>query len=535
MSVYTKKTRLQVGLLVGALSIFFILQAHAGPLADAALNVDLGREQIAGGIKAVNSFPLIRIEKAIYKAWSDNRNHDVTGVIKRWLEEQSGDGHIVRYNPGGKKGGWLNETFGDPALWIRKVLWIYYSVLKDVEAYNVGGEIKYRPVYGTDPRRGVTDQGWGKDWYPEVRAVGASHVAVDEWGDGNLHLEVDPGIRAAVRSKLEQKLTSYPKDPIKVKMFEGFYVSAAEGGKYSNWNGINVLPEVGRGVLKFMAVAHNDIHIALRGPKGIYEFVLGGWGNSRSVLRRGSQGPEIAAVQGPGVLPGALSEYWVMVDYATGYVGCGFGNQPGQKEIIAYKDESFFDVREFAFSSWNTPVQYRSAPVNVVPKDSWHLQQLPAGTKVTIKSQHWDKYLRVEDGKYLRATGTDRKDPACQFEVVRFESWISLKSAVAGNNILQSAAPGDSEQFSVRFENPNFHHPDHTWEHWALVPVDANVKDLDVRFQNQITGGFLCAPDPVAPWTKGRLWTCWTQTENGPERAGAGGWERFKVEPINPF
>ncbi|XP_069103906.1 uncharacterized protein [Argopecten irradians] len=65
---------------------------------------------------------------------------------------------------------------------------------------------------------------------------------------------------------------------------------------YTNLNEYNYTLD-GRKTLKFEAKACNDVHVALMGPEGekdkLYEIVLGGWQNSKSIIRTRKQGPEV--------------------------------------------------------------------------------------------------------------------------------------------------------------------------------------------------------------------------------------------------
>lgn len=136
-------------------------------------------------------------------------------------------------------------------------------------------------------------------------------------------------------------------------------ISARSGGY--DWARSWSLPEAGRGVLTFTAHAQSDVHIVLSTQPGgggdKYEIVVGGWGNTRTVIRRGVQGPELAAADLGLGAPGKANVIWVSVDQASRKIVVGRG-PVGKGAMVTLNDQGLPALRHFTFSSWNTPIQY---------------------------------------------------------------------------------------------------------------------------------------------------------------------------------
>ena len=109
-------------------------------------------------------------------------------------------------------------------------------------------------------------------------------------------------------------------------------------------------------VVYFNVAAHNDAHVALSadGPAAqtAYEIALGGWGNSKSVLRRARQGQEVAAHQG--AVLGGVNEYrgFYVTVTPSGQVVVGQQVAPGQYNVILqYTDPQPHQVRYIGVST----------------------------------------------------------------------------------------------------------------------------------------------------------------------------------------
>ncbi len=141
------------------------------------------------------------------------------------------------------------------------------------------------------------------------------------------------------------------------------YSSKGQLGAYTSWADKWQLPTAGKAAVLFKASARNDIHIAFadaaKTMDPMYEIVIGGWDNTKCAIRRRSQGSPIHETAGAIRKPGLAADYWAMVDKDKGVIAAGYGNVVGQNVIIETRDANFLgNVRFFALSSWNTPIEY---------------------------------------------------------------------------------------------------------------------------------------------------------------------------------
>jgi hypothetical protein len=144
-------------------------------------------------------------------------------------------------------------------------------------------------------------------------------------------------------------------------------MSEGTGGQYE-WRYYFELPWMGQGVVYFAAETITDVHVAISPvPKTVdpmYEIVIGGWNNSKSVIRRKSQGPNLCCAHlgsyGPPINPG-LNHYWLSVDAVTRLIKVGWGTQQQVEStiLLIYRDANFIsNARYVTFSNWDAPVTY---------------------------------------------------------------------------------------------------------------------------------------------------------------------------------
>jgi hypothetical protein len=253
----------------------------------------------------------------------------------------------------------------------------------------------------------------------------------------------------------------------------GQFTSNSEQGVYSSWNEGWHLPVTGTGSFVFKAQASNDIHIALspasQTSDPMYEIVLGGWANTKSVIRRASQGPDLVSTANGPASPGALADYWVQVDQASGKVSAGTGNQPGQNSLIEYSDPQFLsDVRYFAFSSWDTPVQIASVETRATglpgasssaengAYSTWSdLWQLPMSDRDVVRFTA----TATNDLHIALSSSMDAHSP--MYELV-LGGWANSKSAIRrapqGPSVLERQAglraPGRPDRYWLAIDRP---------------------------------------------------------------------------------
>lgn len=113
--------------------------------------------------------------------------------------------------------------------------------------------------------------------------------------------------------------------------------------------------------IQFSALASNDVHVAIMcGEKArtenAYEIVLGGWGNTRSVIRKGTQGEPLAVHNGVQVNARAMKAYWI--EYDNGFLGV-YSSPQGEPIMSSKVDKLPCDELTVAFGAWNTPVHFQ--------------------------------------------------------------------------------------------------------------------------------------------------------------------------------
>lgn len=100
--------------------------------------------------------------------------------------------------------------------------------------------------------------------------------------------------------------------------------------------------------LKFQVKANNDAHIAFTQAPGegepMYEVFIGGWNNSKSVIRKNKQKPDVATVDTPGILTGAGHKgFWITV--RDGTISVGYDGE--SSSFLSYQDPEPFPVHYY--------------------------------------------------------------------------------------------------------------------------------------------------------------------------------------------
>lgn len=130
-----------------------------------------------------------------------------------------------------------------------------------------------------------------------------------------------------------------------------------------NWSSPFSLPHPGSGVLLFTTDASSDVHVAIsplpESMNPMYEFVIGGWGNTTSVVRRGSQGDNLCKVPVGMNKPEveADNEFWISIDKRTKLLRMGYGREPGFESMFLE------EARYACFSTWEVPATYKDVVV----------------------------------------------------------------------------------------------------------------------------------------------------------------------------
>ncbi|KAL0279188.1 UNVERIFIED_CONTAM: hypothetical protein PYX00_000797 [Menopon gallinae] len=99
------------------------------------------------------------------------------------------------------------------------------------------------------------------------------------------------------------------------------------------------------GVFNFAVRAPNDAHIALtKGPEEsdpMYEVFLGGWSNSKSVIRKNRTKPDVAEVETPDILSaGEFRRFWIK--WQNGSISAGRGDDP--EPFLAFTDNEIVPI-----------------------------------------------------------------------------------------------------------------------------------------------------------------------------------------------
>jgi len=113
----------------------------------------------------------------------------------------------------------------------------------------------------------------------------------------------------------------------------------------------------------FSAQASNDVHVAFMCGKNArttkaYEVVIGGWGNSRSVIRRGTQGHELASAAGARASANKMAAYWISYEAGTISVWQQNADEADPAFMSAKAARLPCDELTVAFGGWNSPVHF---------------------------------------------------------------------------------------------------------------------------------------------------------------------------------
>ncbi|MEZ4449728.1 MAG: Vps62-related protein [Nannocystaceae bacterium] len=140
-------------------------------------------------------------------------------------------------------------------------------------------------------------------------------------------------------------------------------------GQYE-WSTALKLPAPGQGAVSFVARTTHDVAVAISPEPAtvapMYEIFIGGWGNTRTVMRRSAQGEIIAEVAG-GVVPGEDDRLWIAIDKYSGYLRLGRG-KVGENVLLSHYDPRFLETAQYvSFTSWDVPVDYSHISTTAEP------------------------------------------------------------------------------------------------------------------------------------------------------------------------
>ncbi|KAK9887116.1 hypothetical protein WA026_020563 [Henosepilachna vigintioctopunctata] len=122
------------------------------------------------------------------------------------------------------------------------------------------------------------------------------------------------------------------------------------------------------GICQFRVRASNDAHIALSPSAAettpMYEIFIGGWGNSKSVIRKNRTKPEVAEVPTPGILTDQdFRGFWVRWENGT----ISAGNEGEGSPFISFTDYE------------RVPIEYVGFCTGWGARGSWVIEQREGG------------------------------------------------------------------------------------------------------------------------------------------------------------
>ncbi|XP_017757606.1 PREDICTED: uncharacterized protein LOC108548956 isoform X5 [Eufriesea mexicana] len=123
---------------------------------------------------------------------------------------------------------------------------------------------------------------------------------------------------------------------------------------------------VASGQLQFRVKTSNDAHIALTtGPQEgepMYEVFLGGWSNSKSVIRKNRVKPDVAELDTPGILSGdEMRGFWIR--WGDGVLSVGKEGEPSA--FLTYVDPEPFGIGYFGVcTGWGANGEWLIEDVN---------------------------------------------------------------------------------------------------------------------------------------------------------------------------
>jgi len=150
---------------------------------------------------------------------------------------------------------------------------------------------------------------------------------------------------------------------------DGVLLLVSVMGKYLSWKPLEWVTNIPGSILvTFEAKGPDNIVVAFS-PEAqpcleMYEIVIGGWKDSKSVIRRETQGVDRALkTQSRLCSRNSFLKYWATLK--DGVVSVGTGAESGNNVILAWRDPvPMKDVKYVSFTSWDGDVRYRNVVVS---------------------------------------------------------------------------------------------------------------------------------------------------------------------------
>lgn len=155
--------------------------------------------------------------------------------------------------------------------------------------------------------------------------------------------------------------------------------------------------------LKFSVKSPNDAHIALTpGPaeaNPMYEIFIGGWQNSKTVIRKNRDKPDVVELDTPAILSGGeFRSFWItFYDKAI-----AFGINEDNTPLLAWRDPDLFNITHFGIrTSWGAA-------------GSWKIEENWPGWQMTPIGWTVAGVSTTGSGTWVMAKGSDIPPDAMQ-------------------------------------------------------------------------------------------------------------------------
>ncbi|XP_046388983.1 uncharacterized protein LOC124157929 isoform X1 [Ischnura elegans] len=215
------------------------------------------------------------------------------------------------------------------------------------------------------------------------------------------------------------------------------------------------------GSLRFRVKAANDAHVALTtGPsesEPIYEIFLGGWGNTKSALRRDRQKPDKAEAETPNVVTADEErEFWIKWNDGTIQVGHGGQASP----FLEYADPDPFPIGHYGVrTGWGATGQWvveGSRTIHSPDKLQYEFWPIPSGA-VTLD-------VRCSSNAHvaLISSPTPANHEAFPRIEVFIGGWENMRSAIRRDGVKPDRATAETpgivtdstfQRFRVKWNN----------------------------------------------------------------------------------
>ncbi|XP_032681078.1 C3 and PZP-like alpha-2-macroglobulin domain-containing protein 8 isoform X3 [Odontomachus brunneus] len=137
------------------------------------------------------------------------------------------------------------------------------------------------------------------------------------------------------------------------------------------------------GQIQFRVKAANDAHVALTtGPQEgepMYEVFIGGWSNSKSVIRKNRVKPDVAEMETPGILNGDdYRGFWIRWDDGNLTVGKEGESAP----FMSYADPEPFGISHFGVcTGWGATGDWLIEDPDATPSAPMEVRGVDAGSE----------------------------------------------------------------------------------------------------------------------------------------------------------